>query len=109
MTSTGSKCTNKKDPENGLCFGGVARLKYMVDETKRNNENTIFLNAGDFFQVFSLSLRSFHSKICVKIYNTILFNAVDFFQVFLLRLRIFYSKICVKIYNSIFLSEGDFF
>jgi 2',3'-cyclic-nucleotide 2'-phosphodiesterase (5'-nucleotidase family) len=37
--------------DNEACFGGVARIKHVVDETKRNNENTIFLNAGDFFQV----------------------------------------------------------
>ena len=52
--SSGSKCLNK-DREGQLCFGGVARLKHKVDEIKRNNENTIFLNAGDFFQVIYLS------------------------------------------------------
>lgn len=40
-----------KDREGELCFGGVARIKHKVDEVKRNNEHTIFLNAGDFFQV----------------------------------------------------------
>jgi hypothetical protein len=50
VTSSGSKCMNK-DREGELCFGGVARIKHKVDEVKRNNEHTIFLNAGDFFQV----------------------------------------------------------
>ena len=50
---SGSKCKDKDRKEN-TCYGGVARIKYMVDsirEEHKPNENVLFLNAGDFFQV----------------------------------------------------------
>ena len=53
MTSTGSQCQPKA---GNLCFGGVARIKSKVDQVTRENPNTIFLNAGDFFQVKILSV-----------------------------------------------------
>lgn len=33
------------------CFGGVARIKYAVDSIRKSHSNTVFLNAGDLFQV----------------------------------------------------------
>ena len=51
ITSRGSAC-RPKDKSAGKCFGGVARLKAAVDAVKRQNPGTtVFLNAGDFFQV----------------------------------------------------------
>ena len=50
VTSTGSEC-NPKPQSNKKCFGGVARIKHVVDQIKQQDENVIFLNAGDFFQV----------------------------------------------------------
>ena len=44
-----------EDEANGDCYGGVARLKTAVDEI-RNLEpemDSIFLNAGDYYQVNS--------------------------------------------------------
>jgi 2',3'-cyclic-nucleotide 2'-phosphodiesterase (5'-nucleotidase family) len=32
-----------------------SRIKYKVDEVKRSNSNTIFLNAGDFFQARAMA------------------------------------------------------
>ena len=49
VTATGGKC---KSYYNN-CLGGVARIKYVVDQIKiqQKEDNLIFLNAGDFFQV----------------------------------------------------------
>ena len=53
VTSRGGDC------ENGhKCYGGVARIKYVVDQYKKKEDNLIFLNAGDFFQVRILTLLS---------------------------------------------------
>ena len=41
--------TSRCRPEND-CFGGVARLAYKKDEIMNQTENSIFLNAGDFYQ-----------------------------------------------------------
>ena len=55
VTISGSKC-KEKDRKSRTCYGGVARIKHMVDDIRRqhsnaNNDNVLFLNAGDFFQV----------------------------------------------------------
>ena len=50
---SGSKCKDE-DRKSQACYGGVARIKYMVDDIRRRqkpNDNVLFLNAGDFFQV----------------------------------------------------------
>ena len=50
---SGSKCKDKDRIKN-TCYGGVARIKHMVDSIRakhKPNENVLFLNAGDFFQV----------------------------------------------------------
>ena len=52
---TGSKCRDK-DRTRNKCVGGVARIKHLVDKIKHQhspNNNVLFLNAGDFFQVCS--------------------------------------------------------
>jgi 2',3'-cyclic-nucleotide 2'-phosphodiesterase (5'-nucleotidase family) len=48
VTASGGKCRLEKDDQ---CFGGVARIKYVVDQRKKSHPNNVFLNAGDFFQV----------------------------------------------------------
>ena len=55
VTISGSKCKDK-DRKSRTCYGGVARIKHMVDDIRKqhsnaNNDNVLFLNAGDFFQV----------------------------------------------------------
>ena len=55
VTISGSKCKDR-DRKRHKCYGGVARIKYMVDDIRKqhsnaNNDNVLFLNAGDFFQV----------------------------------------------------------
>ncbi|XP_022646974.1 protein 5NUC-like [Varroa destructor] len=44
----GSRCN--LDETQNQCYGGIARQKFMVDEIRNNNPNTIFLNAGDYYQ-----------------------------------------------------------
>ena len=34
------------------CFGGVARLQTAINNLKSSEENVLWLNAGDFYQVF---------------------------------------------------------
>ena len=41
--------TSRCRPENE-CFGGVARLNFKKNEIMKNAPNSIFLNAGDFYQ-----------------------------------------------------------
>ena len=50
VTRHGSKCTQK---DYGKCVGGVARVKYKVDQIRANatDDNVLFLMAGDLFQV----------------------------------------------------------
>ena len=51
ISGRGSAC-RAKDLAAGNCFGGVSRIKYKVDQIKRENPNkVVFVNAGDFFQV----------------------------------------------------------
>ena len=53
VTKSGSKC-KEKDRKSNMCYGGVARLKYMVNHIRNQHkpdDNVLFLNAGDFFQV----------------------------------------------------------
>jgi hypothetical protein len=33
------------------CFGGIARLSQTVKDLRAKNENSIFVNGGDFYQV----------------------------------------------------------
>ena len=48
VTANGAECLSNQNRE---CFGGVARLKYQVDTLREKYPNSVFLNAGDFFQV----------------------------------------------------------
>ena len=41
--------TSRCRPEND-CYGGVARLAYKKNEIMKQAPNSIFLNAGDFYQ-----------------------------------------------------------
>ncbi|XP_040062724.1 protein 5NUC [Ixodes scapularis] len=45
----GGNCTEEKAGNNS-CFGGVARILTKVREIKKQEENTFFFNAGDFYQ-----------------------------------------------------------
>ena len=71
VTISGSKCKDK-DRKRRTCYGGVARIKHMVDDIRRqhsndNNDNVLFLNAGDFFQVSKLLIISkiyHHNSFC---------------------------------------------
>eukprot|EP00095_Tigriopus_kingsejongensis_P006521 maker-scaffold172_size289735-snap-gene-1.31 protein:Tk06521 transcript:maker-scaffold172_size289735-snap-gene-1.31-mRNA-1 annotation:"hypothetical protein DAPPUDRAFT_42388" len=50
ITGRGSQCRDK-DRRAGQCFGGVARIKYAVDQIRdETNGNMVFVNGGDFFQ-----------------------------------------------------------
>ncbi|XP_063404664.1 snake venom 5'-nucleotidase-like [Mytilus trossulus] len=45
INTFGGQCNNIEN-----CYGGMARLKYKVDEIKRLYPNTLFLDAGDQYQ-----------------------------------------------------------
>ncbi|RUS75680.1 hypothetical protein EGW08_016546 [Elysia chlorotica] len=49
-TNKYSGSCSKADSEQGKCFGGVSRLKYMVDKLRAESPNTILLDAGDQYQ-----------------------------------------------------------
>ena len=64
VTISGSKC-KVKDKKKKSCYGGVARIKYMVDQIRNQqkpDENVLFLNAGDFFQVKFNKIHIFESS-----------------------------------------------
>ena len=64
VTISGSKC-KVKDKKKKSCYGGVARIKYMVDQIRNQqkpDENVLFLNAGDFFQVKFNEIHIFESS-----------------------------------------------
>lgn len=46
FSSSGTDCTN---PAGG-CYGGYARVKHVVDQTRPDHPDSLFLNAGDEFQ-----------------------------------------------------------
>ena len=59
VTISGSKCRDK-DRRKNICVGGVARIKHMVDQIRNQHkpdDNVLFLNAGDFFQVCYIPIR----------------------------------------------------
>ena len=64
VTMRGSKCRDK-DRRGNKCVGGVARIKHMVDKITKQHKpdnNVVFLNAGDFFQVgLKVSYRVIHT------------------------------------------------
>jgi 2',3'-cyclic-nucleotide 2'-phosphodiesterase (5'-nucleotidase family) len=43
FVTAGTDCT---DPKKG-CYGGYARVKTVIDQTRPTHENSLFLNAGD--------------------------------------------------------------
>ena len=45
-----SKCTDK-DKAKGKCYGGLARMYTAVKDIRSKEDNVIWLNAGDFYQV----------------------------------------------------------
>ena len=45
-----SKC-KEKDKMKGKCYGGLARMYTAVKNVKEQEENVLWLNAGDFYQV----------------------------------------------------------
>ena len=49
-TSKYSGPCQEKDKMAGKCFGGLARLSKAVENIKAQDENVVWLNAGDFFQ-----------------------------------------------------------
>ena len=46
FSSSGTDCTN---PAKG-CYGGYARVKTVIDETRPQHKDSLFLNVGDEFQ-----------------------------------------------------------
>ena len=61
-----SECDDKARGE-GTCFGGMARLAAQAQKVKDEEENVVWLNAGDLFQ--GTIWYTIHVQ-----YNTILYN-----------------------------------
>ena len=83
VTISGSKCKDK-DRKSRTCYGGVARIKHMVDDirkqhSKDNNDNVLFLNAGDFFQV----CESFIVQMCCHLYILLLICVIWYFSTYI--------------------------
>jgi len=71
ITGSDSTC-NAEGESKGECFGGIARLKTALDQTradlKAKGENVIFLSAGDEFQG-SLFYTTYKSKVVADFFN----------------------------------------
>ncbi len=71
ITDTDSNCDAETDAA-GECFGGIARLKTIIDDTRAGleGENVVLLDAGDQFQG-SLFYTQYRSEIIAEFANDI--------------------------------------
>jgi 5'-nucleotidase/UDP-sugar diphosphatase len=76
ITGTDSNCDAETDAK-GECFGGIARLKTVIDDTrtKYSGANSLLLSAGDNFQG-SLYYTTYKSKIVADFFNQMGFDVV---------------------------------
>jgi 5'-nucleotidase/UDP-sugar diphosphatase len=76
ITGTDSNCDAETDAK-GECFGGIARLKTIIDETraKYDGGNSLLLSAGDNFQG-SLYYTTYKSKVVSDFFNQMGFDVV---------------------------------
>lgn len=76
ITGSDSNC-NAEDDAAGECFGGIARLKTVIDDTRAKYEggNSLLLSAGDNFQG-SLYYTTYKSKVVSDFFNQLGFDVV---------------------------------
>ena len=76
ITSSDSNCSVEEDAA-GSCFGGIARLKTIIDETRAKyaDGNSLLLSAGDNFQG-SLYYTTYKSKVVSDFFNQMGFDVV---------------------------------
>ena len=76
ITDTDSNCDAETDAA-GECFGGIARLKTIIDDTRAKYEtgNSLLLSAGDNFQG-SLYYTTYKSKVVSDFFNQMGFDVV---------------------------------
>ncbi|MGB3339578.1 MAG: bifunctional metallophosphatase/5'-nucleotidase [Devosia sp.] len=76
ITGSNSDCNAETDAA-GECFGGIARLKTIIDDTraKYDGSNSLLLSAGDNFQG-SLYYTTYKSKVVSDFFNQMGFDVV---------------------------------
>ena len=76
ITGSDSNCDPETDAA-GECFGGIARLKTIIDDTRAqySDGNSILLSAGDNFQG-SLYYTTYKSKVVSDFFNQMGFDVV---------------------------------
>ncbi|MBE7732476.1 bifunctional metallophosphatase/5'-nucleotidase [Devosia faecipullorum] len=76
ITNSDSNCGADQDAA-GECFGGIARLKTIIDDTRATHAdgNSILLSAGDNFQG-SLYYTTYKSKVVSDFFNQLGFDVV---------------------------------
>ncbi len=76
ITGSNSDCDAETDAA-GECFGGIARLKTIIDDTraKYDGQNSLLLSAGDNFQG-SLYYTTYKSKVVSDFFNQMGFDVV---------------------------------
>ncbi|KKB85339.1 5'-nucleotidase [Devosia limi DSM 17137] len=76
ITGSDSNCDAETDAK-GECFGGIARLKTIIDDTraKYDGANSLLLSAGDNFQG-SLYYTTYKSKVVSDFFNQMGFDVV---------------------------------
>ncbi|MDB5615253.1 MAG: multifunctional 2,3-cyclic-nucleotide 2-phosphodiesterase/5-nucleotidase/3-nucleotidase [Devosia sp.] len=76
ITDSDSNCDAETDAA-GECFGGIARLKTIIDDTRAKyaDGNSLLLSAGDNFQG-SLYYTTYKSKVVSDFFNQMGFDVV---------------------------------
>lgn len=78
ITGSNSDCSVESDAA-GECFGGIARLKTIIDDTRGGledeGENVLLLSAGDNFQG-SIYYTTYKSKVVADFFNQMGFDVV---------------------------------
>ncbi|WDR04130.1 bifunctional metallophosphatase/5'-nucleotidase [Devosia algicola] len=78
ITGSNSDCNAETDAK-GECFGGIARLKTIIDTTRdslsKDGGNVLLLSAGDNFQG-SLYYTTYKSKVVAEFFNQMGFDVV---------------------------------
>ncbi|KAI9101810.1 Metallo-dependent phosphatase-like protein [Phlyctochytrium arcticum] len=73
--NTGGTDCRPKDIDAGNCFGGSARIQYMVDKFRAERDNVVLLDAGDQFQG-TLFFNVFGGEKSAEIMNQLKYDAM---------------------------------
>ncbi|KAJ3319655.1 hypothetical protein HDV06_006148 [Boothiomyces sp. JEL0866] len=71
----GTACL-QSDIEDNKCFGGIARIKYKIDEIRNKSQDLVLFDAGDQFQG-TLFFNIYGGEIASRMMNLLQYNAMS--------------------------------